>query len=228
MRKGNVGEQPLPGEKKEEKRQVGRTQLNTALRLHFCNQAQFVFLFKAPPEPAKNQPSCPTVPIESKTTASLEMQPFLHNLPDPLLKAGHFLPLRDPKSSKGHWRSCSSHFPARAELLDQCGGIFTSLLSEQGSSAREKDVSNCKKTGVVQHSQAKLMLTSALLLPHPLRIEICILQSILVLKVYADVASEITQICWKLYFSICLKLRKQRKHLGLILVPFSFNVDFPS
>lgn len=162
----------------------------TALGLHFCQHAQFVLLSKAPPQPAENQPSCPTVPTESNITAGLEMQSFLQNLPGPFLKAGHFLPLRDPVNNRVQWRSCSSHLPARAELLDQCGGIFTSLLSEHGSSTREKDVSYCKKAGTVQHSQTNFMLTSALLLlPHLLRMEIGILQSILVLKVYADVAA---------------------------------------
>lgn len=63
MRKGNVGEQPLPGEKKEEKRQVGRTQLNTALRLHFCHHAQFVFLFKALQSQQKTNPAVQQFPL---------------------------------------------------------------------------------------------------------------------------------------------------------------------
>lgn len=163
------------------------------------------------------------------------MQSFLHSPPDPLLKAGHFLPPRDPVNSKIHWRSCSSHLLARAELLDQCEVIFTSLLSEHGSSAREKDISYCKKAGKVQHSQAKLMLASALWLPHPLRMGICILQNILVLKVYADVAAfqRSLKSAGNTIWGNCILVSASNSEnrgsiLALILISFSFNVDFPS
>lgn len=70
--------------------------------------------------------------------------------------------------------------------------------------------------------QHNFMLTSALpFLPRLLRVEIYILQSILVLRLYAGVAAfqrllkSVGNTIWgmSLYFSVCLNLRKQRKHL---------------
>lgn len=234
MSKDKVGESLL-GEKRKKRYKWEEPRQITALRLHFYHHAQFVLLSKAPPQPGKKQPSCPSVPVESNTTASLEMQSFLHNLPDPLLKAGHFLTLRDPVNSKVHWRSCSSHLPARAELLDQCVLIFTSLLSEHGSSAREKDVSYCKEAGMVQCSQTKFLLSSSLLLPHRPRMEICILQSVLVLKVYADVAAfqgslkSAGNTIWGNRILVSASNSENRGSISaLIPIPFSFNVDLPS
>lgn len=195
----------------------------------------------------QRQPSSSShwVKHHSRCNPSSRLFPF----PGPILKAGHLLPLRDPASSEVHQRSCRGHLPPTAMLPDHCGTgcwgrILTPLLSEQGSSLPRgiQDVSYLKKQ--VWYAVPYTALPKTIL---------CWLQLFLsfhvswgwrstsykvflywdfmqVLQHFRDYSNLLETLYgeWACIL-VSASISENRGSISaLILIPFSYNVDFPS